>query len=130
MRKNVCFPSYKWAWSLLARRWLRQFYLLSRQKILNILVGIRSKEDFKNFWFFEISGSSRTTMSPNTFFYLAKKLKKIMVGFCSRLILWADFKNFWFFEISGSSLTKMSLSTFLYLVKKSFEIMVGFGRGR
>ena len=61
----------------LARGWLRQCYLLSRQKIINILVGFRSGlilyEDFKNFWFFEISGSSCTTMSQTTFFYLVKK---------------------------------------------------------
>ena len=34
VRKNVFFSNYKWAWSFLARGWLRQSYLLSRQKIL------------------------------------------------------------------------------------------------
>ena len=82
--------------------------------------------DFKNFCFFELSVSSRTTMSPSTFLYLVKKSFEIMVGFWSRAIALSDFKNFCFFELSVSSRTTMSPSTFLYLVKKSFEIMVGF----
>ena len=37
------------------------------KKIIYFSIG---KSDLKNFWFSEISGSSRTKMSPNTFFYL------------------------------------------------------------
>ena len=36
-------------------------------------IKIDIKEDFKNFLFFEISGSSCTTMSQTTFFYLVKQ---------------------------------------------------------
>ena len=46
-----------------------------------ILVEGDSISDFKNFWFVELYGSSRTTMSPSTFLYLVKKLSK----------LWSDF---------------------------------------
>ena len=65
--------------------WLRQCFFLSRQKILNIIVGFWSRaialSDLKNFWFFELSGSLPTTMSPNTFLYLVTKFSK----------LWSDF---------------------------------------
>ena len=41
------------------------------------MVGFWSKaialSDFENFWFFELSGLSRTTMSLSTFLYLVKK---------------------------------------------------------
>ena len=73
------------SWALLARGWLRQCFFLSRQKILNIIVGFWSRaialSDFKNFWFFELSGSIQTKMSPNTFLCLVKNFSK----------LWSDF---------------------------------------
>ena len=73
------------SWALLARGWLRQCFFLSRQKILNIIVGFWSRaialSDFKNFWIFELSGSIQTTMSPNTFLCLVKNFSK----------LWSDF---------------------------------------
>ena len=86
MRKKVCFQIIgEGAWAFLTRGWLRQCFLLSRQKFLNIMVGFWSRtislSDFKNFWFFEISGSRRTTMSLSTFIYLVKKFSK----------LWSDF---------------------------------------
>ena len=60
-------------------------FALSRQKIIEIMVGFWSRaialSDFKNFWFVDLYGSSRTTMSPSTFLYLVKKLSK----------LWSDF---------------------------------------
>ena len=61
--------------------WLRLCFFLSRQKILNIIVGFWSRaialSDLKNFWFFELSGSLPTTMSPNTFLYLVTKFSKL-----------------------------------------------------
>ena len=60
-------------------------FSLSHQKFFEIMVGFWSRaislSDFKNFWFVEISGSSRTTMSPSTFLYLVKNFSK----------LWSDF---------------------------------------
>ena len=51
------------------------FHLSPQNKKLEIMVGLWSRAilwaDFKNFWFFEISGSSGTTMSLTTCFYLA-----------------------------------------------------------
>ena len=80
------------------------------------MVGFWSRaialSDFENFWFFELSGLSRTTMSLSTFLYLVKKIVEIMVGFWSKAIALSDFENFWFFELSGLSRTRMSLSTF------------------
>ena len=46
--------------------------------------------DFKNFWFFEISGSSRTKMSPNTFFYLVQNFK-----YYGRILVGIAFSLFW-----------------------------------
>ena len=72
--KKCFFPNYKWAWSLLARGWIRQCKLLSRQKIINIMVVIRSRlilwSDFTNFWFFKIKNV------PNHFFLFCF-LKKV-----------------------------------------------------
>ena len=72
-----------------------------------IMVGFWSRaialSDFKNFWFFELSVSSRTTMSPSTFLYLVKKSFEIMVGFWSRAIALSDLETFCFFELSVSS---------------------------
>ena len=134
MRKKVCFQiKGEGAWAFLTRGWLRQCFLLSRQKFLNIMVGFWSRtislSDFKNFWFFELSGLSRTTMPRALFSILPKKIE-IMVGFRSRTISLSDFKNFWFFEISGSRRTTMSLSTFIYLVKNFSKLWSNFGRRR
>ena len=89
------------------------------------MVGFWSKaialSDFKNFWFFEISGSIHTTMSRALFSISSKNYRNY-----GRILVEGDSKNFWFVELRGSSRTTMSPSTFLYLVKKSFEIMVGF----
>ena len=61
-------------------------FSLSRQKIFEIMVGIWSNaialSDFKNFWFFEISCSSRTKMSPNTLVMI-----DILRGFKKFLVL-------------------------------------------
>ena len=37
--------------------------------------------DFDNFLFFELSGLSRTTMTPGIFLYLVKKFKKLWSEF-------------------------------------------------
>ena len=97
----------------------------TRERLFEIMVGFWSRaialSDFENFWFFELSGLSRTTMSLSTFLYLVKKKNfEIMVGFWSKAIALSDFENCWFFELSGLSRTTMSPSTFLYLVKKKF----------
>ena len=83
-----------------ARGWLRQCFFLSRQKILNIIVGFWSRaialSDFKDVWFFELSGSLQTKMSPNTFLYLVTKFSK----------LWSDF---------GRGRLSLYQTTFFYL---------------
>ena len=60
-------------------------FLYLVKKIFEIMVGFWSRaislSDFNNFWFFEISGSSRTKMSLGTFLYLVKNFSK----------LWSDF---------------------------------------
>ena len=108
-------------------------FSLSHQKFFEIMVGFWSRaislSDFKNFWFVEISGSSRTTMSPSTFLYLVKNFSK----------LWSDFGwgryhfrilkifVFFFFELSGSSRTTMSPGI---LSNKISKFWSDFVRGR
>ena len=84
-------------WSRANKNNVPKHFSLSRQKIIEIMVGFWSRaialSDFKNFWFVELYGSSRTTMSPSTFLYLVKKLSKLWSDFGRGRAL-SDFKNF------------------------------------
>ena len=46
VRKKIFFPNYKWERFFLGRGWLRQFYFLSRQKSINIMVESDSMSGF------------------------------------------------------------------------------------